>query len=213
MRSMKSMTAAFALTWLVAAAIAPVSAADTQDGPRAVIESSAQKMLRALDANREEYTRDPSKVRQLVDEILLPNFDTEYAAKRILGREHWTNASAEQRTRFVKAFYQALLGTYGDALIDFTADRLVVLPFRGDAKSSLAKVQTRVQRNDGTSVNVDYVLRRTAAGWKAWDVVIEGISYVTSLHDDMGAEIRQKGLEAVIKRLETSGYKPPAKQG
>jgi phospholipid transport system substrate-binding protein len=190
---------------------AQVTAQVDNSDPRAVIESSAQKMLRALDKNRDEYRRDTKKVHRLVDEILLPNFDTEYAAKRILGRQHWGKASSQQRERFVKAFYQALLQTYGDALIDFTADRLVVLPFRGDAKSRLARVQTRVRRNDGTSVNVDYVLHRTKEGWKAWDVVIEGISYVTSLQDDMGAEIGQKGLEAVIQRLESTGYKPPAK--
>ena len=49
---------------------------------------------------------------------------------------------------------------------------------------------------------VNYSLRKTEAGWKVWDVVIEGISYVKSFREDFGAEIDQKGLDAVIDRLQ-----------
>jgi phospholipid transport system substrate-binding protein len=48
-------------------------------------------------------------------------------------------------------------------------------------------------------------MRKTDAGWKAWDVVIEGISYVKSFREDFGAEIDQKGLDAVIERMEKGG--------
>ena len=53
----------------------------------------------------------------------------------------------------------------------------------------------------------------TESGWKAWDVVIEGISYVKSFREDFGSEIDQKGIDAVIQRLETQGVKPLAKSG
>jgi phospholipid transport system substrate-binding protein len=63
-------------------------------------------------------------------------------------------------------------------------------------------VHTLVRRSSGAQVNVNYSLRRTEQGWKAYDVTIEGISYVKSFRDDFGAEIDQKGLDAVIDRLE-----------
>jgi hypothetical protein len=47
---------------------------------------------------------------------------------------------------------------------------------------------------------------------KAWDVVIEGISYVKSFRDDFSAEIDQKGLDEVIARLE-AGESPSAIKG
>ena len=50
-------------------------------------------------------------------------------------------------------------------------------------------------------------MRKTPQGWKAIDVVIDGISYVKSYHDDFGAQIDQQGLDAVITRLE-KGEKP-----
>jgi phospholipid transport system substrate-binding protein len=179
--------------------------ADDTD-PRELIESSAQKMLQALDANREEYRKDPTKIHKLVDEVLLPHFDTEYAARLVLGK-HWRTATPEQRQRFIDAFYRSLLENYSSALADFTADRMVVLPFRGDATADRATVRTEVKRNDGTRVPVNYSMRKTEQGWKAWDVTIEGISYVKNFRTDVGAEVDEKGIEAVIKRLETEGIK------
>ncbi len=55
---------------------------------------------------------------------------------------------------------------------------------------------------DGTKVPVHYTLRATPRGWKAWDVTIEGISYVRNFREDVGAEVNSRGLEAVIARLE-----------
>lgn len=185
--------------------------ASGQQGPSELIEASAQKMLRELDANRAAYRKDPTRVHELVDEVLLPHFDTEYAAQRVLGK-HWRTATQQQRERFIQAFYQSLLENYGGALLEFTADKLVVLPFRGDAAVKSVVVRTEVKTSDGTRVPVNYSMRRTPQGWKAWDVTIEGISYVKNFRTDFGAEIEQKGLDAVIDRLESQRSKAAAKK-
>jgi phospholipid transport system substrate-binding protein len=186
------------------------AAVDASD-PSKLIEDCAQRMLKDLDAHRAEYRKDPTKINKLVDEVLLPHFDTQYAARLVLGK-YWREATADQRQRFIDAFYQSLLENYGSALAEFTADRMRVLPFQGDANAEQAMVRTEVKRSDGTRVPVNYSMRKSKDGWKAWDVTIEGISYVKNFKTQYGAEIEQKGLEAVIKRLETEGVKPPPKQ-
>jgi phospholipid transport system substrate-binding protein len=175
-----------------------------------LIEKVAQEVLRDLDANREKYRKDPKGIRELVDKHLLPHFDTEYAARLVLAR-HWNAASPEQRKRFVAAFYQSLIQNYGQAVLDFTPDRLKVLPYRGDPNANTATVRSTVRRDNGQTVAVNYTMRRTPQGWKAWDVTIDGISYVRSFRTDFDTEIKQKGLEAVIARLESqvaSGQTP-----
>ena len=202
---------------LLLACAAAVTAADdaaaTVDAsnPSSLIQSTASAMLKDLDAHRAEYKKDPAKVHELVDRILLPHFDTEYSARLVLGR-HWNDATPDQRQRFINAFYKSLLNNYGDALVDFTSDRLKVFPYTGDPNAQYATVRTMVRKDDGTQVSVNYGLHKTDQGWKAWDVVIEGISYVKSFRDDFGSEIDQKGLDEVIKRLE-AGDKPAAIKG
>ena len=56
---------------------------------------------------------------------------------------------------------------------------------------------------------VNFSLRKTDGVWKAWDVVIEGISYVKSFRTDFGSEIQQQGLDEVINRLEANGKVGP----
>jgi phospholipid transport system substrate-binding protein len=170
-------------------------------GPSELIDSSANIMLSGIDARRAEFRKDPTGLYKLVEDTLLPHFDTPYSAQLVLGK-HWRNASPEQRKRFVEAFYKSLLYTYGDALVDFTADRLKVFPTKVAAQEDRAVVRTEVKRSNGTKVAVNYSLRRVNGQWKAWDVVIDGISYVKSYKEDYGAEIDQKGLDAVITRLE-----------
>jgi len=180
-----------------------VAAADSVPGPapQELIETTSMRLLKALDADRAAAKRDPARVRRLVDEILLPSFDTDYSARLVLGK-HWRDATPAQRQRFIDAFYQSLLRNYGSALAEFTAERMALLPFRGDLATGLATVRTEIKRSDGTRVPVSYSMRATPAGWKAWDVTIEGISYVRNLRNDVGAEVDQRGLDAVIERLE-----------
>jgi len=190
------------LAALLLLACAALAAEDTaQLGPNELVTKVAQDTLRDLDANREEYRKNPSKVRELVDKNMLPHFDTRYAAQLVLAK-HWRTATPEQRERFIEAFYQTLLQNYGEALLEFTPDRLKILPFQGDPNANVVTVRSEVRRDNGTRVPVNYSLRKTPEGWKAYDVQIEGISYVKSFRTDFGSEIQQKGLDAVIKRLE-----------
>ena len=184
------------------------AAAPSTLGPQELVENSAKRMLVELDANRAMYSKDPAKLDALVANVLLPNFDTEYAARLVLGQT-WRTATPEQRKRFVDAFYHSLLRNYGAALVDFTGDRFVILPYRGDPGDTTATVRTEVKRSSGDKVPVNFSLRKVDGVWKAWDVVIEGISYVKSFRTDFGSEIQQKGLDEVINRLETEGQIGP----
>lgn len=179
--------------------------------PSTLVETVARTILTEIDAHRADYRKDSEKLDKLVSRVLLPHFDSDYAALLVLGR-HWTSATPEQRQRFTDGFYHSLLHNYGTELVEFSLDRLQVLPYRGDPSATAATVHTLVRRSSGAQVNVTYSLRRTDKGWKAYDVTIEGISYVKSFRDDFGAEIDQKGLDAVIDRLEKD-FSIPAPKG
>jgi len=210
----------FALVLAAAGGGTALAQAVPGPGPQQLIEQVSQQMLKDIDANRAALRADPAKLRALVDKNLLPNFDTEYASRLVLGK-HWRTATPEQRSRFVEAFIQSMMRQYGNALLDFTADRLTILPFKGDPAATTATVRTEVKRDNGTPVPVNYTMRGTPQGWKAWDVTIEGVSYVKNFRTDFGAEIDAKGLDHVINRLETENTaagkapasKAPAKAG
>jgi phospholipid transport system substrate-binding protein len=183
-------------------------AVGAEQGPSEIVEAAAQNMLRGLDKDRAAYKRDPAKVGELVNTYLLPHWDTEYSARLVLGK-YWRTATPEQRQHFIDAFYHSLLANYGAALSGFTADQLKIYPTTVDPDKPTATVRTEVKSGSGDRVSVNYYMHKTPQGWKAWDVVIDGISYINSYRTDFGAQIEQQGIDAVIKRLE-AGEKPGA---
>lgn len=189
-----------------ASGAAPAGNTQNLTNPSDVVKAAAEGMLHDLDANRAEYRKNPQKVAELVDKYLLPNFDIESSAKAVLG-VHWRTATPDQRKRFVDAFYHSLLTNYGAALAEFTSDKLKIFPTNVDANTDRAVVRTEVKTDNGDHISVNYAMRKTPTGWKAWDVNIDGISYVKSYHDDFDAQINQQGMDAVIARLE-KGEKP-----
>ena len=188
------------------AAAAPAAAQSTSEQPSQVIESAANGLLKALDANRAQYQHDPAKVQALVDKYVLPHIDTTFAAELVLGR-YWRTATPQQRQRFIDAFYHSMLNNYGAAIVEFTANKLKVYPTRVSASAKNATVRTQMMRSSGAPVSVNYYMHMTPQGWKAWDVVIDGVSYVMSYRQDFGSQIAKQGIDAVINRLER-GEKP-----
>ena len=176
--------------------------------PSQVVQSVAQSFLKDLDAHRDAYTKNPTLLRQAVDRDVLPYFDVDYASRLVLAR-YWRTATEKQRQDFIAAFENSMFANYGSALLGFQSSRLQVLPSHVAPGSSSALVRTVIHRDDGSTVSVNFALHQTAQGWKAWDVVVEGISYVKSFRDDFGSQIEQQGLDAVIQRLQR-GEKPAA---
>jgi len=215
---MKLSTSVFAGAWLAAAMLfadlaaaqgaapAPAATATAAQEPSDVVQTAAQGILKDLDADREAYRKDPNKVGTLVDKYLLPHFDTEYAARLVLG-QYWRTATPDQRKRFVDAFYHSLLTNYGSALAEFTSDKLKVFPTKADPSADHSTVRTEIKRDSGDRVAVNYSMIKKPDGWKAYDVNIEGISYVKSYRDDFGSQIQQQGIDSVITRLQ-KGEKP-----
>jgi phospholipid transport system substrate-binding protein len=174
--------------------------------PAQLVQQVAENFMQDLQKNRQQYRSDSNALRQLVDKDLTPYFDLEYAARLVLGR-HARTITDDQRQRFLQAFEQSMLTNYGKALADFQSNRLKVLPTKIDPAATSAIVRSEIHKDDGTSTGVEYALHKTPQGWKAWDVIIEGISYVKSFRDDFGAQIDQQGIDKVIERLQ-SGERP-----
>jgi len=183
----------------IALAVSPANAAD--ETPNEVIESAVLVLAEKVGAQQEALAADRQALYALIDEILLPRFDRKFAAQIVLAK-HWRTATEEQRSRFIAAFYQALLRKYADGLLEFDQEKVKVLPFRGDASGKRAKVRTTVALDDGSTVAVDYELVKRESGWLLFNVIIEGVSYVRNFRAELDSEIRASSVDAVIERLE-----------
>lgn len=192
---------------------APVLAQDAaqsaaaQQTPVQVVQSVSDDLAKAIDGHQQELKNNHEKLIGVIDSAFLPHFDIDYASILVLG-QHAREATPDQRSRFAKAFYNSITHRYAEGLLDYTRGRVKVLPFSGDLNDKRTIVRSQVVMDDGKTVAVDYAFRKDKSGtWKAYDVIIEGISYITNYRNQVDAEIRKVGIEKLISNLETQGDK------
>ena len=185
-------------------ATAPAAA---QQAPVAVVQTIADQLAMAIEGHRDELKKNQEKLISVIDEVFLPHFDIDYASILVLG-QHARQATPAQRERFARAFYNSITHRYAEGLLNYTRGRVKVLPFKGDLNDKRTVVRTQVVLDDGKLVSIDYAFRKGRSGdWKAYDVIIEGISYVTNYRNQVDAEIRKVGVDQLITNLETQGSK------
>ncbi|HEV7164888.1 MAG TPA: ABC transporter substrate-binding protein [Gammaproteobacteria bacterium] len=172
--------------------------------PDQIIQQTAKELFDTVNSKKAELQKNPQELYSVVGGILLPRFDFEYASRLVLGQA-WRNATPEQRKAFQDAFYKYLVHSYADALLkgNYTQNNVQVSPWQQGADASQARVRTKVLRDNGAPVEVDYVLTNKSGSWKAFDVTIEGISYVLNYRNQFGPEVQKSGLDELIKRLNT----------
>ena len=192
-----------------APAMAQQSAAQqpaAQQTPDQVVQGIARQLDADVSGHKAELQKNREKLIGIINSVFLPHFDVDYAAILVLG-QHARAASPEQRSQFAKAFYNSITRRYAEGLLNYTNGAVKVLPSAaGDLNDKRTVVRTQVATGDGKTVSVDFAFRKTASGeWKAYDVIIEGISYITNYRNQVDAEIRKVGLDQLIKNLQTQG--------
>ena len=175
--------------------------------PNQVVQGMVDELGKTMDAHRAELQNNRDELLKTIDAIVLPHFDIDYASILVLGQNART-ATPAQRARFAKAMYNSITHRYAEGLLKYTEGRVKVLPFQGQLNEKRTLVRTQVVLDDGKVVPVDYAFRKSSDGsWKAYDVIIEGISYVTNYRNQVAEEIQKSSLDALTSRLENQGAK------
>lgn len=193
---MMKKTLLIVLMMLLSAGQANAYATDASD-PVSIIESATSHILEMLENRREEFTENPELLRAVVREDLMPLIDLDYSARLILGRSG-RDVSPEQLRAFSEAMSNLLINRYSDGLLQFRSnEQFDVLPLKGNNTDKLTRVRTRIKLDSGSYAPVDYAFRKTDQGWKAFDVTVEGISYVLTFRNQIAPRVDADGIDKV----------------
>jgi phospholipid transport system substrate-binding protein len=194
------MKLAVATLALGALATGPTAHAEPERSPEQVIRDASELTMEAIENRRDELKADRQALFELIDEILLPRWDRNYTGQLVMGR-YWRDATREQRDAFITGLYRKLLDSYGEGLLQYDASKLRIIGTRGNPEEGRVMVDSEVRLDDGTPVPISYRLRIHEGSWKVYDVVVEGISYVTNYRNQYASEFRSKGIERVLEEL------------
>jgi phospholipid transport system substrate-binding protein len=190
---MKQLIAAFGL--LLASSLAFAG-----EGPDELVKRTADDVLAVVKSDKDIQAGNQDKIFKLAEEKILPNFNFEKVSRLVLGK-NWTKATPEQQAAFQNEFKTLLLRTYATALSKYKNQVIEYKPLRLPEGSNSATVKTSIVQQGGQPIAVDYALEKKADDWKVYDIVIEGVSLVTNYRSQFAQEIRQNGLDSLIKKL------------
>jgi len=193
---------------LLLAVAAPLAWA--QEAPDALVKRIAEETLATIRADKELQTGNPAKVKSLIESKLVPHFDTARMTALAMGR-NWRSASPEQQKELTEQFKTLLIRTYSNALTNYRDNTMSYKPLRANAGDSEVVVRTDVTRPGQAPVPIDYSMEKTPEGWKAYDVVVAGVSLVTNYRDEFNDTVRSSGVDGLIKALQAKNQGPASK--
>lgn len=169
--------------------------------PDALVKQTADDVLATLKTDKDVQAGNQKKIYAIAEEKILPNFDFDRVCRMVLGK-NWKAATPDQQAGFQKEFRSLLLRTYASALGKYRDQVIEYKPLRTEAGADNVSVKTQIVQPGGQPIAVDYSLvKQSGNGWKVYDIVIEGVSLVTNYRSQFSNEIRQNGLDSLIKKL------------
>jgi phospholipid transport system substrate-binding protein len=181
-----------------------------QEAPDALVKRIAEETLAAIRADRDLQSGNPAKVKQLIEAKLVPHFDTNRMTALAMGR-NWRAATPEQQKELTEQFKTLLIRTYSNALTNYRDNTMTYKPLRMNPGDTEVIVRTEISRSGAAPVQIDYSLEKTPEGWKAYDVVVAGVSLVTNYRDEFNDIVKSSGVDGLIKTLTEKNKGAPAK--
>ena len=201
----------FILFYVLVAGLVPMVQAAAQQGPDVLVREVTNEVLEIVRADKAIQAGDTHRVMELVDAKVLPHFDFRRMTMLAVGRD-WRDASPEQQTRLTEAFRTLLVRTYSNALTQYRDQTIDFKPTRFAAADTRVQVRTEVRQSGAQPIGIDYMLEKSDAGWKVFDVIVAGVSLVTNYRGSFSQEIRSGGVDGLIKSLEAKNRSLEAEQ-
>jgi phospholipid transport system substrate-binding protein len=169
-------------------------AARAADSPREVVELNSQKVLAILNSG----DSDDEKIKHL-QELAYTAIDFDTVSRLVLAK-YWKQFSPEQRQQFGEEFKRALTVSYGRRIGQFGQEKVAIVGERQEPMGDVT-VQSRIVGGKAGDIKVDYRLRQRDGTWYVIDVIVEGVSIVSSYRTQFQEIIGQGGPERLLAEL------------
>jgi phospholipid transport system substrate-binding protein len=168
--------------------------------PDALAKKTTEEVLAIIRTDKDIQAGNTKKILDLVDAKVLPHFDFARMTMLAVGK-NWNRATTTQQQALAREFRTLLVRTYSASLSAYKNQVIEFKPMNMQPGDTDVKVKTEVNQPGGKPLPIDYAMEKMATGWKVYDVVVDGVSLVTNYRNSFASEIRQSGIDGLIKTL------------
>jgi phospholipid transport system substrate-binding protein len=178
-----------------------------QQTPHQVIEGLGDSLFKRLSEEQKNLSSQPELVREIIEQELMPHVDYRYAAYKILGK-YIKKISKQEREEFAVAMKDYLTVIYVNALSQFKNQKISFQPAANLTKGKkIALVKALITEQGAPDIAIDFKLRldKKTKQWKAFDMVIEGISLISAKQAEITSRIRASDIQTVTLEIAKLG--------
>jgi phospholipid transport system substrate-binding protein len=183
-----------------AIAFAPVASAAPDTPPDVMVRKSIDEVLGLIKADKDLQAGNQKKLLDLIEEKVLPHFDFTRMTRLAVGR-NWAQASDAQKESLTREFRTMLVRTYSTSLSQYRNQTIDVKPAKIAAGDNETVVKTLVNQPGGQPIPIDYSMEKSDKGWRVYDVVVDGVSLVTTYRSSFNDQIQKGGIDGLVKTL------------
>jgi phospholipid transport system substrate-binding protein len=131
--------------------------------------------------------------------VIKSSFDMPFISRTAVGK-YWETFNGHQRSRFVEAFTQLSIATYAANFDSYSGEHFKTISEK-EVDGGRILVQSQLIKSDGGQVQLDYLLHRTGSQWRIINIIAEGVSDLALKRADYSAFLKDKGFEALLKKI------------
>jgi phospholipid transport system substrate-binding protein len=173
--------------------------ATSEENPYQLLQDVATKTFARIKVEHGQIQKNPEMLRDVMEQELLPYIDYNFSALKVLGK-HFRTVPKEKIPEFIQVFRQYLITTYALAMTYYTGQEVIFQPVREVGSDNTVTVRAVVKESGRPDINISFKLRKNTKTneWKAYDMVAEGISLLSSKQSEFESILRQEGIQKVI---------------
>ncbi len=181
--------------WLAWAGPAAASSVPGTEAAQGVVRQTVDDVLAIL-ANKDWPVE---KRIQAIEKIAYDRFDFSTISRLVLAR-NYRRFSPDQRIEFEEEFKAHLSRSYGNRVDRYEQEQVDIVGARVESRGDVT-VLTRIIGGQADGIEMHYRLREREERWRMIDVVIEGVSLVSSFRSQFKEVVSQGGPELLLERL------------
>jgi phospholipid transport system substrate-binding protein len=187
--------------WLASLILMSSFAAAAVQDPQQMVREAGSAILAELSTRQAEFEADPKLIYPFVEDLVLPHFDFRKMSQSAMGR-YWPRATEDQKTRLTNEFRELLVRTYATALLGYSGQEVEYLPVQFPDGATRVTIPTRLSALDAPPIPVNYRLQLNSdEKWLVYDVVIDGVSLITTYRSQFSTLVRRDGIDGLISQL------------
>jgi phospholipid transport system substrate-binding protein len=184
---------------LIAALAAPFSLA--QDvAPDVLLKAVTLEVIAIIGQDKDIQAGNPAKVADLIETKILPFFDFPRMTQTAMAR-NWRVATPEQQKALTMEFKTLLVRTYSTALSSYRGQVIEFKRLRAASGDTQVTVNSVMKQSGTDPLTMDYDMEKIAAGWKVYDIKIDGVSLIATYRETFAGKVREGGVDGLIKSL------------